>query len=172
MFSKPKRPVLSVFRHKDKSVKKAKSYVDIRYPKPVYSPRFRPKVRKISEGNKPLKPNSDIKQLPNGIHSKFYISDTETSDVKSEDEEKKVIKPPSIKGKPSLWKIKFIHQDWGVGIYIRPEDGGLSKADMQISGQSNAQFMSYNGKHIVLITKRFKLDTRHLVFRTSLDNSK
>jgi len=104
LFSKPKRPSFSVFRHKDKPVKKAKSYVDIRYPKPVYSPRFRSKIRKISEGNKPMQPNSDIKPVPNGIASKFYVSDTETSDVKSEDEEKKAIKPPAIKGKTSLWK--------------------------------------------------------------------
>ena len=100
-FMKAKRPVLSVFKRKDKPVKKSKSYVDLRYPKPVYSPRFRPKVR----GNK-FTEIDKIKKTPNGLYPQINnaISDTETSDVKSEDEEKKPTKTFSMKGKPSLWK--------------------------------------------------------------------
>ena len=104
IFSKAKKPVLSVFRRKEKPVKKSKSYVDIRYPKPVYSPRFRPKVRKNSEGNKLFTEINEVKPIHNGIYPKIHISDTETSDLRSEDEEKKPIRAPSFKGKASLWK--------------------------------------------------------------------
>ena len=78
--------------------------MDLRYPKPVYSPRFRPKVRKNSEGNKLFTEINEVKPIHNGIYPKIHISDTETSDLKSEDEEKKPIRAPSFKGKASLWK--------------------------------------------------------------------
>jgi len=102
IFSKAKKPLLSVFRQKEKPVRKSKSYVDLRYPKPVYSPRFRPKVR----GNKCTEID-EVKQIPNGIYPKINlaVSDTETTDAKSEDEEKKpVTRSVSLKGKASLWK--------------------------------------------------------------------
>ena len=101
LFSKAKKPVLSVFRHKDKPVKKSKSYVDLRYPKPVYSPRFRPK----GKGNK-FTEIDEAKKTQNGLypHINTAISDTETSDVRSEDEDKKPTKTFSMKGKSSLWK--------------------------------------------------------------------
>jgi len=106
-FSKAKKPVLSAFRHKEKPVKKSKSYVDLRYPKPVYSPRFRQKTRKVSEGggSRTFNEVNELKGIANGCCPRIRISDTETSDVKSEDEEKKPIKTPtsSFRGK-SLWK--------------------------------------------------------------------
>ena len=48
-----------------------------------------------------------MKQIPNGIYPKINlaVSDTETTDAKSEDEEKKpVTRSVSLKGKASLWK--------------------------------------------------------------------
>ena len=91
----PKKPVFSVPRHKNKAVQKSKSYVDLKYPKPVYSPRFRPKGKgeKIAE-------TDELKKTLNGVYPKINITDSDYTETSEDDEDHQNKSKSSL----SLWK--------------------------------------------------------------------